>query len=68
MGYLQDTDRWLDGQLDALSKDAIAYDEFKRNIRERILESYKNGLKAKEQSPAPRGGNRRGFRERAHAA
>ena len=68
MGYMQDTDRWLDGQLDALSKDAIEYDEFKRNIRERILESYKNGLKAREQSPAPRVSKPRRFPQRTQAA
>ena len=55
MGYMQDTDRWLDAQFEAIAKRAIEYDELKRNIRERILESYRNGLAAKEQSPAPRG-------------
>ena len=68
MGYLQDTDRWLDAQFDALSKGAIEYDELKRNIRERILESYRNGLNANGQSPAPRGGNARRFRQRTPAA
>jgi hypothetical protein len=32
----------------------ISLDEVKRDIRNRILESYRNGLAAKEQPPAPR--------------
>ena len=46
MGYMNDTDRWLDAQLTAFSKGAIEFDEMKRNIREKILESYRNGCKA----------------------
>jgi endonuclease-3 len=41
---LSDADRWLDAQLEALSKGTIALGEMKRNIRERILESYRSGL------------------------
>jgi hypothetical protein len=54
MGYLQDVDRWLDTLLDDCSTEKIGVPELKRAIREKILESYKNGLKAQGQSPAPR--------------
>lgn len=53
MGYLQETDRWLDVILTDLADGKIDLAELKRDIRSRILESYKNGLKAAGQSPAP---------------
>jgi len=59
MGYLQDTDKWLDAQFEALMKEALEYDELKRNIREKILESYRNGLNAREQAAPPRKFERR---------
>lgn len=62
MGYLNDADRWLDAQFEALSKGALEYAEVKQNIRERILESYRNGLAAAGQSPAPKRSTRRGFK------
>lgn len=58
MGYFQDTYRWLDAQFEALSKGALEYDEVKRNIGEKILESYRNGLKAEQPTP-PRRSERR---------
>ncbi|GEM_PF-2827059 len=54
MGYLQDVDRWLDTLFRDLTDEKIGYAETKRAIRERVLESYRNGLKASGQSPAPR--------------
>ena len=54
MGYLQEVDRWLDAILTDLADGKMQLDELKRDIRSRILESYKNGLKAAGQSPAPR--------------
>jgi hypothetical protein len=54
MGYLQEVDRWLDMLFADLADEKTSYVEVKRDIRERILESYKNGLKAAGQSPAPR--------------
>ena len=54
MGYLQEVDRWLDVIFTDLANGKTSYAEVKRDIRERILESYKNGFKAAGQSPAPR--------------
>ena len=69
MGYLQEVDRWLDVIFTDLADGKTSYVEVKRDIRTRILESYKNGLKAGGQSPAPRE-NRppRRFRQREQAA
>ena len=53
MGYLQEVDRWLDMLFTDLADEKISYDEVKRDIRSRILESYRNGLKGAGQSPAP---------------
>jgi len=53
MGYLQDVDQWLDALLTEVSDGKIGVPELKRAIREKILESYKNGLKAQAQGPAP---------------
>jgi hypothetical protein len=54
MGYLQEVDRWLDVIFTDLADGKASFDEVKRDIRGRILESYRNGLKAAGQSPAPR--------------
>jgi hypothetical protein len=54
MGYLQEVDRWLDMLFTDLADEKISYDEVKRDIRSRILESYRNGLKGAGQSPAAR--------------
>ena len=54
MGYLQEADRWLDMVFRDLADGKTGIAEVKRDIRSRILESYKNGLKAAGQSPAPR--------------
>lgn len=64
MGYLQEVDRWLDSLFTDLADEQISYDEVKRDIRSRILESYKNGLKAAGQSPAPRDAERPRARRR----
>ena len=68
MGYLKEVDRWLDVIFTDLADGKLSYAEMKRDIRERILESYKNGLKAAGQSPAPRDGRppRRFSSERKH--
>jgi hypothetical protein len=71
MGYMQDADRWLDDVLvtllDGEAVDVHILEDAKRQIREKLLESYRNGLKAREQSPSPRGGSRRPFRQRTQA-
>lgn len=54
MGYLQEVDRWLDVLFADLADGKASFAEVKRDIRSRILESYKNGLKAAGQSPAKR--------------
>ena len=54
MGYLKEADAWLDMLFRDHADGKLAYEEMKRDIRERILDSYKNGLKAAGQSPAPR--------------
>jgi len=51
MGYLQEADRWLDA---LIADEKMSVDDVKRAIREKLLESYRNGLKAAGQSPAPR--------------
>ena len=54
MGYMQEVDRWLDMLFADLADGKQSFDEVKRDIRSRILESYRNGQKAGGQSPAPR--------------
>jgi hypothetical protein len=53
-GYLQEADRWLDVIFTDLADGKMTYAEVKRDIRERILDSYRNGLKAARQKPLPR--------------
>jgi hypothetical protein len=53
MGYLQEVDRWLDVLFTDLADGKLDYNEMKRDIRERILQSYRNGREA-GQTPAPR--------------
>jgi hypothetical protein len=53
MGYFQEVDRWLDMLFADLADGKQSFDEVKRDIRSRILESYRNGQKAAGQSPAP---------------
>ena len=55
MGYLKEADAWLDMLFRDHADGKLGYEEMKRDIRERILDSYRNGLKAAGQSPAPRG-------------
>lgn len=64
MGYMQDTDRWLDGLIEQVAEGKLEVPALKRALREKILESYRNGQqafqlvnlveKAEGQSPAPR--------------
>ena len=69
MGYMQEVDHWLESQLDLWLDEKISDEELKRSICDKILESYKNGLKAAGQSPAPRGNRSpRRFPQRANAA
>jgi hypothetical protein len=60
MGYLQEVDRWLDVIFADLADNKMSYDEVKREIRERILDSYRNGQKAAGQSPAERAPQKNG--------
>lgn len=64
MGYLQEVDRWLDVLLADFADGKITLDHLKRHVRDRLLDSYKNGLKAAGQSPAPRDPKPRRFAER----
>ena len=54
MGYLQEVNHWLDVIFADLVDGKLEYGEMKRDIRERILQSYRNGIKAAGQSPSPR--------------
>ena len=54
MGYFQELDRWLDVIFTDLADNKMSYDEVKRDIRERILDSYRNGQKAAGQGRAER--------------
>lgn len=53
MGYLQEVDRWLDVIFADLANGKMTFAEVKHDIRERILQSYRNGVKAAGQAPAP---------------
>ncbi len=52
MGYLHEVDQWLDEQFADFAAGVMVFPELKRVIREKILESYRNG--AQTPSPAPR--------------
>jgi hypothetical protein len=67
MGYFQEVDRWLDVIFADLADGKMSFEELKHDIRNRILESYRNGVKAAGQSPPPRESKPRRFRERARA-
>jgi hypothetical protein len=66
-GYLQEADGWLDALFKDHADGKLSYAGLKHDIKDRILQSYKNGLKAAGQSPAPRERERqpRRFAERA---
>ena len=51
-GFMAEVDQSLDVLFQDLADENISYEEAKKHIKERILQSYKNGLKA-AQSPAP---------------
>jgi len=63
-GYLQELDRWLDAVCTDLADGKLTYAELKRSIKSRVLDSYKNGVKAGRQSPAPRREASRRFERR----
>ena len=65
MGYLQEVDRWLDVLFKDHADGKTSYADVKRDIRERILDSYRNGLAAAGQPPAPRA-KRREFTKRGN--
>jgi hypothetical protein len=58
MGYMSEIDGWLEALLIDFSEDRIGLPELKRAIREKLLESYRNG-QAAGQPPAPRARERR---------
>jgi hypothetical protein len=68
MGYFQEVDRWLDTIFTDLADNKMSYDEVKRDIRERILDSYRNGQKAAGQPPAERAPEKRRSRRFARRA
>ena len=55
MNYNQDTDRWFEDMLSNLANQKMTLEDAKRAIRERLLQSFKNGLKAKPRAPKPVG-------------
>lgn len=54
MGYMQDVDRWVEGLINELFEEPERASLIKRAIREKLLESYRNGQAAAGASPAPR--------------
>jgi hypothetical protein len=54
MGYLQEADRWIENLMNELFEEPERAPEIRRRFREKLLESYCNGLKAAGQSAAPR--------------
>ena len=59
MGYLQEVDQWLDVIFADLADGKASYHDVKRDIRERILDSYRNGVEAGGRTPARRREERR---------
>jgi hypothetical protein len=49
MSYMQEIDAWLEDILRALPDDALAI--AKTEIKAKLLDSYRNGLKAAQQAP-----------------
>lgn len=66
MGYLQEADRWLDMLFADLADGKATLAEVKRDIRGRILESYRNGQKGREDARPPRDDDRRTPRRRRY--
>jgi len=64
MGYLQEVDRWLDMLCADLADGKISFAEMKRDIRERILDSYHNGQRATPPPPERESRPPRRFRKR----
>jgi hypothetical protein len=52
MSYQEDTDRWIDDLLMRMADEGMNLEVAKIAIRERILQSFKNGLKVKERRVA----------------
>jgi len=65
MAYMQELDAWLDGLFTELADQNISFAETKKAIREKVLESYRNGQKAEEESPAPKPAKGRGEKKQA---
>ena len=60
MGYLQDFDAWLDRVFFELAEGVASFEFTKKAIREKVLESYRNGQQAEGHSPAPQPKSRSG--------
>jgi len=54
MAYMHDLDEWLNGLFTDLAENAVSYEEMKHAIREKVLESYRNGQQAGGKPPAAR--------------
>ena len=59
MGYLKEVDQWLDVIFADLANGKTSYHDVKRDIRERILDSYRNGVEDGERKAPPRGRDQR---------
>ena len=67
MGYLQEVERWLDGLLQGFPPERLA--EAKKEIKAKILESYRNGQglppepprEERPRRPAPSAGRERRY-------
>ena len=46
MGYMQEVDHWVEGLINELFEEPERAPLIKRAIREKLLESYRNGMKA----------------------
>jgi hypothetical protein len=53
MTYLEETEHWIDDLFVRLANEGLSVEAAKLAIRERILQSFKNGLKAKPRVQKP---------------
>jgi hypothetical protein len=61
MSYFKDTDTWLDELLNILLPSEQDIEEFKKQMKEKLLESYRNGQAAQTtKDETPHEGNPRG--------
>ena len=51
MSYFKDIDTWISDLLIAYDEEKIDYEEFKQTIKDKLLQSYRNGQAAGPSKP-----------------